>query len=214
MKSVFLSGLKRITRHIISYWKKSNYPNVSSKARVDESVKVTNPDNLFMEDNTNIDRDGYIMNSRAKVIFKKNSGAAFGFVAVTGNHMSIVGLNLKQVTDTIKDQMDSNHEYDKDIIVEEDVWIGNHVTLLSGVRIGRGSEIGAGSVVRWSIPPYSVVIGNPCKVVGFRFTPEEIIEHEKKQYEEKDRLDFNYLQKNYEKYFLSRIKEIKHYTKI
>ncbi|MBR2507313.1 MAG: galactoside O-acetyltransferase [Bacilli bacterium] len=167
-----------------------------------------------MEENTNIDMGGVIMNTRAKVIFKKNSGAAFGFTAVTGNHMSIVGLNLKQIDDKVKDKMDINKEMDKDIVVEEDVWIGNHVILLSGVRLGRGCEVGAGSVVRNNIPPYAVVIGNPCKVIGFRFTPEEIIEHEKQQYDESERLPYDLLSKNYEKYFLNRIKEIKQITKI
>jgi len=62
--------------------------------------------------------------------------------------MSIVGLNLKQINDKVKDEQDIYHEMDKDIVVEEDVWIGNHVILLSGVVIGRGSEVGAGSVVR------------------------------------------------------------------
>ena len=167
-----------------------------------------------MEEHTNIDAGAVIMNTRSKVLFKKNSGSAFGLTCVTGNHMSVVGLNLKQVTNAIKNEKDVYHEMDKDILVEEDVWIGNHVTLLSGVTIGRGSEVGAGSVVRGNVPPYSVVIGNPCKVVGFRFTPEEIIEHEKVQYEESERLPLELLQKNYEKYFINRIKDIKQFTKL
>ena len=167
-----------------------------------------------MEEKTNIDGGATIMNTRAKFIMKKNSGAAFGFTAVTGNHMSIVGLNLKQINDRVKDEHDINHEMDKDIVVEEDVWIGNHVILLSGVTVGRGCEVGAGSVVRSSVPPYAVVIGNPAKIVGFRFTPEEIIEHEKVQYEESERLPLELLQKNYEKYFINRIKDIKQFTKL
>ena len=121
---------------------------------------------------------------------------------------------MKQVTDDVKDRLDVSHEMDKDIIIEEDVWIASNVTLLSGSRLGRGCEVGAGSVVRGNVPPYSVVIGNPCKVVGFRFTPEEVIEHEKSQYEEYERLSFDLLQKNYDKYFLKRIKDIKQFTKL
>lgn len=212
--SKFIKGLKRLIRHIFSFWKDVKYPHVDNKAHVGKSVIVYNTHNLYMEENTNINDGSTIMNTRANVIFKKNSGAAFGLTAVTGNHMSIVGMNLKQINDSVKDQQDTNHEFDKDIVVEEDVWIGNHVILLSGVRVGRGSEVGAGSVVRCNIPPYAVVIGNPCKVVGFRFTPEEIIEHEKIQYKENDRLPIDLLQKNYEKYFLNRIKDIKQFTKL
>lgn len=87
---------------------------------------------------------------------------------------------------------------------------------MSGVTIGRGSEVGSGSgsVVRSSVPPYSVVIGNPAKVVGFRFTPNEIIEHEKVLYENDERLPQDVLEKNYEKYFLKRIKDIKQFIKL
>lgn len=212
--SNIIIGLKKFSKHILPFWDTTKYPNIEKTSRIDPSVRVYNHKNLFMAENTNIDHGGVVMNTRAKVFFKKNSGAAFGLVAVTGNHMSIVGKNLKQITDETKDEYDINHEMDKDIIVEEDVWIGNHVTLLSGVKVGRGSEIGAGSVVRTNIPPYAVVIGNPAKIVGFRFTPEEIIEHEKVQYDEKERLSKEVLDKNYEKYFLNRIKDIKQITRL
>ena len=54
------------------------------------------------------------------------------------------------------------------VIIEDDVWIGMGVKLLPGVTIGTGSIIGAGSVVTQDIPPYSVAVGVPCKVVRQR----------------------------------------------
>lgn len=62
------------------------------------------------------------------------------------------------------------------IKVEDDVWIGLDVTILSGVTIGRGAVIGAGSVVAKSIPPYSIAVGAPAKVVAKRFSQEIIDE--------------------------------------
>ena len=167
-----------------------------------------------MAEDTNIDAGAFILNSRAKFVIKKHSGAAVGLLVVTGNHMSVAGLHLKQVNNKIKDSLETNHEMDKDIIVEEDVWIASHVTLLVGTVLGRGCEVGAGSVVRSKIPPYAIVVGNPCKVVGFRFTPEEIIKHEQVLYAENERLPIELIYKNYEKFFLSRIKDIKQFTKI
>ena len=114
----------------------------------------------------------------------------------------------------MKDELDTEHEFDKDVIVDEDVWIGARVTILAGVHVARGCSIGSGTVLRKSTPPYSIVIGNPAKVVGFRFTPEEVIEHEKKLYPEEERLPLSLLEKNYEKYFLNRIKEIKQFTSL
>lgn len=54
------------------------------------------------------------------------------------------------------------------IVIEDDVWLGTGVTVLKGVRIGRGSIIGAGAVVTRDIPPYSVAVGIPAAVTGSR----------------------------------------------
>lgn len=50
-------------------------------------------------------------------------------------------------------------------IIESDVWIGPHVLILGGVRVGEGSRVGGGSVVTKDVPPRSLVIGNPARVV-------------------------------------------------
>lgn len=54
------------------------------------------------------------------------------------------------------------------IIIEDDVWIGSRVIILPGVCIGKGSIIGAGAVVTKSIEPYSIVGGNPAKLIRKR----------------------------------------------
>lgn len=56
-------------------------------------------------------------------------------------------------------------EYARPITVGNNVWIGAGVSVLPGVTIGDNCVIGAGSVVVKSIPPFSVAVGNPCKVV-------------------------------------------------
>ncbi|WPH03093.1 Hypothetical protein R9X50_00596800 [Acrodontium crateriforme] len=50
-----------------------------------------------------------------------------------------------------------------EIHIEEDCWIGGNVTILPGVRIGKGSVVGAASVVTKDVPPYTVVAGNPAR---------------------------------------------------
>ncbi len=54
---------------------------------------------------------------------------------------------------------------DDAVVVEDDVFIGARAMVLKGVRIGKGSVIGAGSVVSTDIPPGVVAAGNPCRVV-------------------------------------------------
>jgi acetyltransferase-like isoleucine patch superfamily enzyme len=60
------------------------------------------------------------------------------------------------------------------IKIGDDVWIGHNVLILSGVQVGQGAVIAAGSVVAKDIPPYSIVGGNPAKIIKYRF-PEFII---------------------------------------
>lgn len=143
-----------------------------------------------------------------KFIVKKNSGASSGLVVITGNHQRKSGSLF------ISEALNHEHDIEQDVIVEEDVWLGANVTLLSGVTIGRGATVGAGSVCLKSVPPYSVVMGNPAKVIGFNYSPEEVIEHELKLYPAEERLSKSLLDKNYKKYFLDRISDIKNYTKI
>lgn len=52
--------------------------------------------------------------------------------------------------------------------IENDVWIGAGAIILPGVTIGKHSVIGAGSVIPKSVPPFSVVVGNPGRIVGTR----------------------------------------------
>ncbi len=59
------------------------------------------------------------------------------------------------------------------IIIEDDVWIGYGATVLSGVHIGQGAVIGAGSVVSSDVPPYAIYANN--KVLKYRF-PEDVRE--------------------------------------
>lgn len=71
---------------------------------------------------------------------------------------------------------------DKEVIIKDDVWVGANAIILggkTGITIGEGCVIGAGSIVTKSTPPYAIVVGNPARVVKMRFTEEELIEHKR-----------------------------------
>lgn len=57
-----------------------------------------------------------------------------------------------------------------DIVISDDVWIGENVIVLSGCKIGQGAVIAANSVVVKDIEPYSINGGNPCKFIKYRFS--------------------------------------------
>ncbi len=69
------------------------------------------------------------------------------------------------------------------VIIEDDVWVGFGAIILSGVKIGKGAIIAAGSVVIKDVEPYSIVGGNPAQFIKYRFNKEEINRHEKKLYQ-------------------------------
>jgi acetyltransferase-like isoleucine patch superfamily enzyme len=98
-----------------------------------------------------------------------------------GHNAKVVGQFMTRV------KVKSGDE-DLGVVIEDDVWVGARAVILRGVRVGRGAIIGAGSVVTKSVPPYSIVAGNPAKVVRFRWGTDTILEHEEKLYRPNDRL--------------------------
>ena len=100
------------------------------------------------------------------------------------------------------------------LIIQDSVWIGTRAVLLPGAKeIGRGAMVSSSSCVRSKIPPYAIVMGNPARIVGFRYLPKVIVEIEKSQYSESERIPLEILEQNYQKFYKSRIKEIKEFVK-
>jgi len=112
-----------------------------------------------------------------KVIFGPNP------TIITGDHrIDIVGKFMIDVT--VEEKLPQN---DEPVIIEDDAWCGANVTILKGVTIGRGSVIAAGAVVTKDIPPYCIAGGIPAKPIKFKWTIDQILEHERKCYPEDER---------------------------
>ncbi|QHI73914.1 hypothetical protein Ami3637_05720 [Aminipila terrae] len=60
------------------------------------------------------------------------------------------------------------------VLIQNDVWIGQSCTILGGVTIHNGAVIGSNSVVTKDVPPYSIVGGNPARIIKYRFDEETI----------------------------------------
>lgn len=138
--------------------------------------------NIFLYENTQIAANSFISATNAKFTIKANCCIAEHLTVHTGNHANVVGFFCTQITEANKPK-----GYDEDVLVENDVWIGCNVTLLSGVTVGRGAVIAAGAVVHRDIPPYAIAGGIPAKVIKFKFSIDEILRHESALYPEDDR---------------------------
>jgi len=90
----------------------------------------------------------------------------------TGQYCIISGMNHNY--EAIDKPFNQQGVYSDPVVIEDDVVTGSHVVILPGVRIGCHSVIAAGSVVTRSVPPYSMVAGNPAKLV-FNFKTGERI---------------------------------------
>ena len=105
-------------------------------------------------------------------------GAGVEFIMNGANHF-MKGLTTYPFNIFSRDLQKFTPSLDKmpikgDTIIGNDVWIGQNVTILPGVHIGDGAIIGANSVVGSDIPPYTIAVGNPCRVIKKRFDDKTI----------------------------------------
>jgi len=131
--------------------------HIKSWIWIKDGVTITFPENVSIGRNSTLNEfvfiDGY-------------GGVHIGSCVRIGHNSSIVSEN--HGFDDISTPIYLQEKTGKAVIIEDDVWIGCKVTVLMGVTIGKGSVIGAGAVVTRDIPPYSVAMGNPARVLKSR----------------------------------------------
>lgn len=143
--------------------------------------------NFIIGNNVSIPKGSVFYSTEASLIIKDNVIFGPKPTIITGDHrIDVIGVPIINSEDKLPDN-------DKDVIIEEDVWIGANVVILKGVTIGRGSIVAAGAVVTKSCPPYSIIGGVPAKYIKYRFSIEQILEHEKELYPENERYTIEFL---------------------
>lgn len=87
---------------------------------------------------------------------------------ITIGARTLFGPGVQVITATHETSVSSRRtmeEFAKPVTIGADCWIGANAIILPGVTIGDGCTIGAGSVVPKDIPPYSIAVGNPCRII-------------------------------------------------
>jgi len=153
---------------------------------------ISRPELLFMGDYARILPGSNLILNKGKFIIGKGTEIASNITVVTDNHTPTVGIPYY-----FTGHLHINDK-SKDVIIEDDCWLGTNITLLPGAYIGRGAVVAACALVNKMIPPYAVVAGIPAKVIGCKFNLRQIVEHEKILYAPQNRLSEKYLQNLFE----------------
>lgn len=160
-----ISKIINFTRNLIralSYkpWMK----HIGSKVLIEKNFICSGAQNVIIGSNTYINHDVEIDSQYAQV--------TIGNYVLIGPHVYLGTKNYgyKDFTKPMGKQKYNSGN----IIVEDDVWIGTKAIILPGVKIGRGSIIGAGAVVTKNVPAFAIVGGVPAKLIKSRFGKDNI----------------------------------------
>lgn len=131
-------------------------------------------DTIFLGDFVNLGARPTLLATNSSIVIGNHVMFGPEVVVRGGNHrIDVVGRYMDSVGPSEKRASD-----DLGVVIEDDVWIGQGATILGGVSVGRGAVIAAGSVVTKSVPAYTIVGGNPARVLRSRFSEDEIAQHE------------------------------------
>jgi maltose O-acetyltransferase len=152
-----LDLIKRI--FVFCFRSKKRIPkNIGVKVVISKDCNFSHPENVVIYDYVYIGPRARV-SSYGKVVFGKGTIIGPDLVIHTANH------NYQKDIKTIP----YDAELDiKDVVINDAVWIGSNVIILPGVKIGKGSVIASGSVVTKEVSDYSIIGGNPAKLIKMR----------------------------------------------
>lgn len=119
-------------------------------------LRILNDSKLYIGKNTSIGAYSHIAAVKNNIIIGKEVLIADKvFISTTNYQYENININIRE----------QGHISKGDVIIGDECWIGINVSILSGVKIGKHTIIGANSVVTKNIPSYSVAAGNPANII-------------------------------------------------
>lgn len=180
-RNVFYFLIVKLVPELSILRKKINWNDLvdySTKSTLSQKSKINSPyniQNVELDDFSYLDRNSFISNTTIGKYCSIGPNFLCGWGIHPTNGLSTAPMfysTKKQNGKTIS--ATDKIEERKQILIGNDVFIGANVTILDGVSIGDGAIIGAGAVVSKDIPPYAIAVGNPIKVIKYRFTELQI----------------------------------------
>lgn len=143
-----LNILKRIILKRVFY-------SFGDMVNIRPNIKFING-NISIGNNSSIGERSFLQDM-AKITIGENVLMGIECMFFTSNH------------GTLRDELISKQpSVFKEIIIEDDVWIGSRAIILPGVRIKKGAVVGAGAIVTKDVPEYAIVGGSPAKIIKYR----------------------------------------------
>ncbi len=173
VKTVYLAAIQVYTRFVCVEREMSS--SISLRARLDVVPREASHERhrLSLEKHSYIETACVVCTWHGDVILKDSASIGIGSIVIgpvqmgensaCAQHCFISGQS-HHYEDISKNFRAQGFETSQ-VIIQNDVWIGSNCVILCGAKIGNNSVIGAGSVVTGNIPPYSVAVGNPAKVI-------------------------------------------------
>ncbi len=155
---------------------REKFKHIGTNVVFEEPAKILDPERISIDDDVLFMHGTYISPCGKHVVIGSHTHFAPYAVLygplIIGKYCAIaahvvfasVGHGYERVDIPMVEQKTQT----KEIVLEDDVWIGANAVVVGGVRIGTGSIVGAGAVVTKDVPPFSVVGGTPARVIRDR----------------------------------------------
>ena len=168
----------RVMRNRVKTLGKSAFLEYGDGLHLGANVRLWAPDHIIIGRSVYIGKDTHI-----------EANVTIGDYCLIANNVAFVGRhdhNFRELGIPVRfaawvNDYEPDHPHRlEEVEIGKDVWIGYGSIVVTGIIIGRGAIIAAGSIVVKNVNPYEIVAGAPARVVGVRFTDEEIEIHERK----------------------------------
>ncbi|MDP4126303.1 MAG: acyltransferase [Bacillota bacterium] len=141
------------------FW--SLFINSGKDLTIMENCKILSPEKIVTGNHVFINHNA---------VLAASGGISIGNYVILAPYVSLLTNNHRY--DQVDNPIDFQGYITKEIIIEDDVWVGLGSIILPGVKLSRGCIIGAGSVVTKDVPSYAIYAGNPAKLIKMRFNQE------------------------------------------
>ena len=163
----------------IGFFGKRKFGEFGAKSYLEKVLAIKRPEKIYIKENVSISKGARLevyQGENAAITIEKNTSIMYN-VSVLAAERITIGKNVLIASDVLITS--ENHGIDpekpdiyinqpltaKPVSIEDNVWIGQKAIILPGVTIGKGSIVGAGSVVTKTVPAYSIATGNPAKII-------------------------------------------------